>query len=197
MGWCEICSHRTFTEHAFTYTPLTFSLALQDLDDIGGVGTHSHSFHFSHFDPEPFHLPIALFNNYYLVSNIDPTPEGHSRTQPTDLTTPVRYQTGHYWYLFILVLVLPSHITTAWLCFWAGMINYERRGSKIYCAVVCNNDDSITIWLSSAMLLQHLHCTLQLNAGTNFWRIFGYFVLSPPGYFYWSEMGVLVTKQIP
>jgi hypothetical protein len=43
-----------------THLLLTFSLTLQDLEYIDGVGTHSHSFHFPSFDPEPFHLPITF-----------------------------------------------------------------------------------------------------------------------------------------
>jgi hypothetical protein len=71
--------HTEHSQNTLSHTHLlTFSLTLQDLEYIGGVETRSHSLHFSHFDPEPFHLPITLFNNFQ-VSNIDLIPTYRTR----------------------------------------------------------------------------------------------------------------------
>jgi hypothetical protein len=64
----------------------------------------------------------------------------------------------------------------------AGMINYERRRSKIYNVLLC----VIMTLLSSAMLLLHsMHCHW---TRVIFWEYLG--ILSPLRYFYWSEIGV-------
>ena len=77
--------HTEHSQNMLSHTHLTFSLPLQDLDDIGGVGTHRHSFYFSHFDLNLF-ISQSPFNNYFHSIYIDPILTIGSRNQPTDVT---------------------------------------------------------------------------------------------------------------
>ena len=197
MG-CEICSHRTFTEHAFTYSP-HFQFNSSRSRWYWWRRNTQPFIPFFTFWPRTFSSPNHFFNNYYLVSNIDPTPEVplkdpadwfdySSKIPDRTLLIPIYFSSrvvkidtkphcfddvdisnNSYWLLFrSWRLGTPVGDADDVVVFrqnrwWADMINYERRRrSKIYCDVVCNNDDFITMWLSSAMLLLHLlHSTIK------------------------------------